>query len=55
MVDLVEIDNAHLLFQEYVKQGKKLVGAFEDKSDKEMAMWYKMILYQYAERSNSFK
>ena len=54
MVDLVEIDNAHLLFQEYVKQGKMLVGAFEDKSDREMAMWYKMILYQSAERSNSF-
>lgn len=44
VVDLVEIDNAYLLFQEYVKQGKMLVGAFEDKADREMAMWYKMIL-----------
>ena len=44
VVDKIEIKNAYLLFQEYVKQGKMLVGRYEDKSEKEKAMWYGMIL-----------
>lgn len=45
------VDNAYELFKEYERQGKMKIGRFEDKSPREMEMFYKMIVGYMREKS----
>lgn len=38
------IDNAYALLKEYERQGKMKIGRFDDKSPRELEMFYKMII-----------
>lgn len=39
-----EVEDAYVLFQDLIRQGKLCVGRYEDKSEKELQNWYQMIL-----------
>lgn len=44
VVDFIEISDAYAYFMECVDNGKLEIGKFENKSEKELENWYKMIL-----------
>ena len=46
-----KIDSAYNLFKEYVRQGKMVVGKYEEKSETELNNWYAMI-YDYISEKN---
>lgn len=46
----IEVDDAYKLFQEYEKLGKLKIGRYEDKTQKELDMYYGIILNYIREK-----
>ena len=52
--DIIEVHDAYKLFQNYVKEGKLFIGKFENKTEKELNRYYKIIL-NYIKEKNMYK
>ncbi len=48
--ECLPIDNAYSLFMEYERLGKMKIGRFEDKSPRELEMFYKMVITEMREK-----
>lgn len=51
VLDCIFVDDAYKLFGEYERQGKMKIGRYEDKSPRELEMFYKMIIDYMREKS----
>lgn len=49
--DCLFVDDAYSLFKDYERSGKLKIGRFEDKSQRELEMFYKMIVDYMREKS----
>lgn len=49
--DQVIVSDAYSLFKEYERQGRMKIGRYEDKSPRELEMFYKMIIDYMREKS----
>lgn len=46
-----KVPNAYELFQEYEKQGKLVIGRFEDKTEQQLEWWYQSIVNYLKEKN----